>query len=380
MEELKCPYCEKKWKYATPLSKHIKSCKMKEIVEEESEEESEETEEETEEESEEEEESEPELLDSILKIDDNFDTYKSDSIISINGDSGNIIDNISDTSIQTICIDPPYNIKKDKWDDIENYEDWLIDIVSKLENKLKDNGSFFIFHNEMEVIASLMMKIKEKTKLKFIQMITWNKRFESSKKYGYMNGYVVKEDMHMWNKMCEYILFYTKDNTWKFKEYREKAGVSSKIIALEVPSKTGGLTGWYGNLETGLNFPTRERMVPITKHIGLEYDDIVPKFRNQKTHHSVWNYDIAKRSKIHMTPKPIELLENIIKHTTDENDILLDCFAGTGSLGLACKNTNRRCILIEKEKKYFDFINSSLELSNQTEQSGNEEIQSNHSQ
>ena len=365
MEELKCPYCEKKWKYATPLSKHIKTCKMKEIVEEESEEESEED-------LEPEPEPEPEPLDSILNIDDNFDTYKSNSIISINGDSGNIIDNISDTSIQTICIDPPYNIKKDKWDDIENYEDWLIDIVSKLESKLKDNGSFFIFHNEMEVIASLMMKIKEKTKLKFIQMITWNKRFESSKKYGYMNGYVVKEDMHMWNKMCEYILFYTKDNTWKFKEYREKAGVSSKTIALEVPSKTGGLTGWYGNLETGLNFPTRERMVPITKHIGLKYDDVVPKFRNQKTHHSVWNYDIAKRSKIHMTPKPIELLENIIKHTTDENDILLDCFAGTGSLGLACKNTNRRCILIEKEKKYFDFINSSLELSNQTEQHNHE--------
>ena len=41
---------------------------------------------------------------------------------------------------------------------------------------------------------------------------------------------------------------------------------------------------------------------------------------------------MAKRSKIHMTPKPIELLENIIKHTTDEGDILLDCFAGTGSL------------------------------------------------
>ena len=368
MEELKCPYCEKKWKYANPLSKHIKTCKMKEIIEEIEEVDIQEESEEEESEEESKEESKEESLDSIVNINDSSYMYKDDTIISINGDSSLIINNISSKSIQTICIDPPYNIKKDKWDDIDNYEDWLINIVVQLEDKLKDNGSFFIFHNEMEVIASLMMKIKEKTKLKFIQMITWNKRFESSKKYGYMNGYVVKEDMHMWNKMCEYILFYTKDNTWKFKEYREKAGVSSKTIALEVPSKTGGLTGWYGNLETGLNFPTKERMVPITKHIGLEYDDVVPKFRNQKTHHSVWNYDIAKRSKVHMTPKPIELLENIIKHTTDENDILLDCFAGTGSLGQACKNTNRRCILIEKEKKYFDFINSSLELSNQNEQ------------
>ena len=45
-----------------------------------------------------------------------------------------------------------------------------------------------------------------------------------------------------------------------------------------------------------------------------------------------------------------------------KGDILLDCFAGTGSLGLACNNTNRKCILIEKEKKYYDFINDSLEV------------------
>ena len=355
MAEYICPYCQKLWKYKNAFTKHTLKCKMKEVIEQ-SEQDN------IINEPEPEPEPEPDDLESIIKKHNDMSIKRNGSILSFNGDSSSILDNISDKSIQTICIDPPYNIKKDKWDNIENYEEWLINIICKLENKLKDNGSFFMFHNEMEVIASLMMKIKEKTDLKFIQMITWNKRFEGSPKYGYMNGYVVKEEMHMWNKMCEYILFYTKDNTWKFKKYREEAGVTSKTIALEVPSKTGGLTGWYGNLETGLNFPTKERMKPITKHIGLKYDDVVPKFRNQKTHHSVWNYDMAKRSKVHMTPKPIELLENIIKHTTDEGDILLDCFAGTGSLGLACNNTGRKCILIEKEKKYYDFINDSLDL------------------
>jgi site-specific DNA-methyltransferase (adenine-specific) len=89
---------------------------------------------------------------------------------------------------------------------------------------------------------------------------------------------------------------------------------------------------------------------------------LVPKFYNLKTHHSVWNYDMAKRCKIHVTPKPIDLLENIIKHTTDEDDTLLDCFAGTGSLGQACINTNRKCILIEKSKIYYEYIKSSLQL------------------
>ena len=61
-----------------------------------------------------------------------------------------------------------------------------------------------------------------------------------------------------------------------------------------------------------------------------------------------------------ITPKPIELLENIIHHTTDENDMVLDCFAGSGSMGYACMKTNRKCILIEKEKKYCDYISDEL--------------------
>ena len=102
--------------------------------------------------------------------------------------------------------------------------------------------------------------------------------------------------------------------------------------------------------------PTRETIKPIEKFLGLTYDDIVPKFNNQKTDHCVWNYDMAKRTDVHITPKPVDLLENIIRHTTDEGDLVLDCFAGSGSMGRACVNTNRECILIEKEVKYIEFI------------------------
>ena len=89
---------------------------------------------------------------------------------------------MKDKTIQTICIDPPYNIGKDTWDNIDNYNEWLTNIVITLEKKLRDNGSMFIFHNDMEAISELMVSIKQKTKLKFVQMITWNKRYEGSKK------------------------------------------------------------------------------------------------------------------------------------------------------------------------------------------------------
>jgi site-specific DNA-methyltransferase (adenine-specific) len=298
----------------------------------------------------------------IVKYNELDNSKMNDSLISIKEDCIKGIQYIKDKSIQTICIDPPYNIGKDTWDNIDNYNEWLTNVVVDLEKKLRDNGSMFIFHNDMEAISELMVSIKKHTKLKFIQMITWNKRYEGSKKKGFLDGYVVKKSAHKWELMAEYILFYTFDNTWKYKEARLQNKICSKEIQKEVPSKTGGMTGWYGNIETGLNFPTRERMVPITKHTGLKYEDVVPKFINQKTHHSVWNYDSAKKNKkcSHVTPKPINLLENLIKHTTDEGDILLDCFAGTGSLGKACLNTNRKCILIEREEEYINFINEEL--------------------
>lgn len=272
------------------------------------------------------------------------------------GDAQDKLTLVKDKSVQTICIDPPYNIGKDTWDTIDDYLSWLMNIIVILEHKLKDNGSFFIFHNEMETIAQLMMRIKDETKLVFRQLIVWNKRFDGSKKKGYMDGYVVKNDLHTWNKMAEYILFFTFDNSYKLKQRRLERKLNQVTISQEILSKNMGLTGWYSNIETGKNLPTRETIKPITKHLGLTYEDIVPKFNNQKSHHSVWNYDIAKRNAVHITPKPVDLLENIILHTTDEGDLLLDCFAGSGSLGLACLKTKRKCILIEKEEKYCQYI------------------------
>ena len=278
----------------------------------------------------------------------------------LQGDCIEQLDKVKDKSVQLICIDPPYNIGKDTWDTIPNYQEFMIQVIQLLEKKLQDNGSFFMFHNDMETISELMINIKKNTCFKFKQMIVWNKRFDGSPRKGFMDGFVVKNDMHTFNKMAEYILFYTFDNTYKLKEARKRLNVNQLTISHEIKSKTGGITGWYSNLETGKNLPTRETIKPIEKHLQITYNDIVPKFNNLKTHHSIWNYDMAKRCAVHITPKPIELLKNIVEHTTDEGDIVLDCFAGSGSIGIACKELNRSCIMIEREEKYCDYIKNSI--------------------
>lgn len=53
-------------------------------------------------------------------------------------------------------------------------------------------------------------------------------------------------------------------------------------------------------------------------------------------------------------------MEYLIKTYTNENDIILDFAAGSGTTGIACMNTNRRCVLIEKDEKYCETIKNRL--------------------
>lgn len=66
--------------------------------------------------------------------------------------------------------------------------------------------------------------------------------------------------------------------------------------------------------------------------------------------------------KLHPTQKPVALFEYLIKTYTNEGDTVLDNCAGSGTTGVACKNTNRQFILIEKEQEYIDIINKRLGL------------------
>ena len=61
-----------------------------------------------------------------------------------------------------------------------------------------------------------------------------------------------------------------------------------------------------------------------------------------------------RTERIHPTQKPLPLFEAIINNYSKENELILDCFAGSGTTAIACSELNRRFICIEKNKEYFD--------------------------
>ena len=95
---------------------------------------------------------------------------------------------IESNSIDLALTDPPYNIKKDTWDKWstqEEYVSWCGQWIKQVERVLKDNGSFYWFHNDMMQIIKIMDWIEKNTNFVFKQFITWNKYFENMKSLGF---------------------------------------------------------------------------------------------------------------------------------------------------------------------------------------------------
>ena len=73
----------------------------------------------------------------------------------------------------------------------------------------------------------------------------------------------------------------------------------------------------------------------------------------------IWNGMIRegeKEQRVHPTQKPVLTLSDILKDFSKEEDIIVDCFGGSGSTLIAAEQTNRTCYMMELDPKYCDVI------------------------
>lgn len=103
----------------------------------------------------------------------------------------------------------------------------------------------------------------------------------------------------------------------------------------------------------------------------LVFEDSKPESRKfesaqfeRGTLNNLWRIKRGRKvSKEHGAVFPLELAEKVIENFTQEGDIVLDPFMGTGTTGLACKKLNRNFIGIEIDEDYFNFCNDLLKES-----------------
>lgn len=316
-----------------------------------------------------------------------------------NDDCLNKLKEIEDKSIDLVLIDPPYNIGKDKkwdkWKTVNAYVEFMGQVFKECERVLKDNGSFYFFHNDFMQIVELQNYINKNTNFIFKQLLVWDK-FNGSK-WNQLNAIVYSESNRNYPKQAEYCLYYTfQDETGlskvmldinNFKSLRDYSKQIQDYIGLklkQINSKLGhrkaehffyhSSTQWglcieetYNELINTFNidkyegFKTYEELRQEYEELRQKYEKLRYTFNNQGLP-SVLQHEPVKQNG-HITPKPTDILEKIIKTSSNEGDVVLDCFMGSGSTGVACLNTGRKFIGIEKEEKYFNIAKNRIEES-----------------
>ena len=70
----------------------------------------------------------------------------------------------------------------------------------------------------------------------------------------------------------------------------------------------------------------------------------------------IWNIPRTQRNDLHPTMKPLNLVSKAVGNSSEENDVVLDIFGGSGSTLIACEQLNRCCYMVEKEPVYCQII------------------------
>lgn len=238
--------------------------------------------------------------------------YEDNNFKLIQGDSLSILKKIEPKSIDMIFADPPYflsgdgitcnagkmvSVKKGNWDekiDIDRKHKFNRKWIRLCKEVLKDNGTLWI-SGTMHNIYSIGMALEQEG-FKIINNITWKKLNPPP------------------NISCRAFTHSTETVIWAKKDMKK------------------------------------------SKH-KFNYD-VMKELNNGKQMKDVWETSLTKLSEKkygkHPTQKPIELLERIILASTDENDLILDPFSGSGTTGIVANKLNRKYIGIEKEIEYLE--------------------------
>ncbi len=230
---------------------------------------------------------------------------------------------VSDESVDLIVTDPPYNLKKADWDTFKSekdFFDWTFTWIDKSLPKLKKNGSIYIFntpYNSAFILQHLVSK-----GMIFQNWITWDKRDglgSAKRKYG--NGQ-------------ETILFFTKNNkhTFNYNDIRVPYESSSRIAHAAKKGIIKNGKRWFPN--------------PNGRLCGEVWH-----FSSQR-HKEKVNGKVIKLP--HLTPKPLDLIERIIKASSNEQDLVMDMFLGSGTTAIACQKLNRNFIGNELNKEFYE--------------------------
>jgi len=251
------------------------------------------------------------------------------------GNCKEILKSIESNSVDLVYMDPPFFTQKehsllnrdntmeysfsDKWSNLDEYLNFIKEVLIESRRILKNTGSLFL-HCDKTASHYLRIKLDETFGFdKFQSEIIWNyKRWSNSRK-GLLCGH-------------QTIFFYSKTDDFKYNTIYTDYSPTTNIdqILQERERDENGKSIYKKNENGNIVLGKEKNGVPLSDVWEIPY--LNPK---------------AKERVGYPTQKPVLLLNQIIKISTDENDIVLDPFCGSGTTCVSAKSLKRNYIGID---------------------------------
>lgn len=304
---------------------------------------------------------------------ENSKIFNLGNITIVNDDSLNYLETLDDNSLDCCITDPPYFIDKldNKWNSTKvtarknnshikhlpkgmkfdknqviNLYEFYFKLSKILINKLKPGG-FFLSFSSPRLYHAIAMGC-DAGGFEVRDMLNWV--YTQSMPKGMSVSHIIKKNKNLSDKEKEEMIEAYKD----FKTPMIRSCAEPICVAVKPRGK-------MTYVETEINFKTG--LIDFSTKVGKNSDKVLanvitleeinPAFDN--------NFLVSKPSKkekgdhnTHITVKPIKLMEHLINIFSKKDAIILDPFLGSGTTAIACKNTNRKCIGIEKNQEYFN--------------------------
>ena len=239
----------------------------------------------------------------------------------IQGDCLEVMKDIESNSIDMILCDLPYGTTACKWDTIIPFEP----LWEQYKRIIKDNGAIVLTASQ-PFTSALVMSNPDMFKYSWY----WIKDKPSNFLMGKKQPLRYVEEVLVFSKG---IPLYNPQMQPREEKDKRRNKLTSSLLKNENIGMNEKTDKYQDRLKSGMN--------------DFIYPRNYQKFNN-------------RTDGLHPTQKPVALFEYLIKTYTNEGDLVLDNCAGSGTTGVACKNTNRNYILIEKEPEYVKIINERL--------------------
>jgi DNA modification methylase len=231
-------------------------------------------------------------------------------IETLTGDSLVLLQSLEAESVDLVVTDPPYNLGKNYGNNNDSlnkeaYLSFTREWLAQVDRVLKKNGSLYIFMG-VRFISYLFIILNDELNYEFNSWITWHYTQGMGKKRGYSPRH-------------DDILFFNKSKEFNF-----------YLDNIRIPQKY---------------YRARNNMR------GANPGDV---WKFSHVHYSNPN------RKNHPTQKPEGLIERMVLASSDENDLVLDPFSGSGTTQRVCQQLNRRCRGIEINPQFVDMTEARL--------------------